>query len=292
MPNTRQGGWLFVIGLLTLAAAGCAPSDPVAIVPETLPNGVVGLSYALDLDITTLDPPTWRIIAGSLPPGLFLDDNTGKIAGVPGREGSYRFTIAALGRMFPVPLNQTSLVLTIVPRLTAAGDPPAGIVSRAYFHQFAAGGGVPPYSFSLVGLPAGLTFDGQTGIITGIPVIPLIDVRLDLTVADSGRPQQQITESFSLIIKPVPVRVGTTQLPVGKVRVAYSAQLAAEQGLPPYRWAMVNGLLPDGLRLDQVTGAITGTPTEHGTGTIEVRVTDSDSPPTSDTKSFTLTIEP
>jgi hypothetical protein len=42
----------------------------------------------------------------------------------------------------------------------------------------------------------------------------------------------------------------------------------------PYSWSLVSGQIPPGLSLSESPGRITGTPTEAGTFTFTVRVTD------------------
>src|SRR5690606_4260065 len=63
-------------------------------------------------------------------------------------------------------------------------------------------------------------------------------------------------------------------LPAGVVDEAYSQTLAATGGTGAYTWSVTAGALPNGLTLDPVTGEINGTPTETGTFTFTVQVTD------------------
>ena len=79
----------------------------------------------------------------------------------------------------------------------------------------------------------------------------------------------------------------TTPLPDGTVGTVYNQQLAAEN--TPTQWSVTNGTLPDGLTLNSV-GAITGTPSAVGSSTFTVTATNNDSG--SDSKEFTLTINP
>jgi hypothetical protein len=70
-----------------------------------------------------------------------------------------------------------------------------------------------------------------------------------------------------------PVAVTTFSLPGAVAGTAYSAQLAASGGTPPYVWALNSGVFPPGLTLSP-TGTVTGTPTSPGASSFTVRVTD------------------
>jgi hypothetical protein len=81
----------------------------------------------------------------------------------------------------------------------------------------------------------------------------------------------------------------SSPLPSGEVDRAYSYQLHATGGAPPYPdWQVTGGALPVGLGLDGGTGLISGTSTASGTATFTVQVRDSVSSTAS--KEFQLTI--
>ncbi len=65
------------------------------ITTTNLPNGTVGTSYNQTLAATGSDTITWRVTSGSLPTGLSLDENTGKIYGTPTTAEESTFTITA-----------------------------------------------------------------------------------------------------------------------------------------------------------------------------------------------------
>ena len=62
-------------------------------------------------------------------------------------------------------------------------------------------------------------------------------------------------------------------LPEAETGAPYNGAPVVAGGTGPYTWSVVGGSLPDGLRLDPLTGAIYGTP-EGGSSTFELQVAD------------------
>ncbi len=64
--------------------------------------------------------------------------------------------------------------------------------------------------------------------------------------------------------------------PTGRVGVAYSYQMVASGGVPPYTYSISSGALPDGVTFNASTGLLSGNPTTMAktTGNIGLRVTD------------------
>lgn len=70
--------------------------------------------------------------------------------------------------------------------------------------------------------------------------------------------------------------VTTSSLPTGETEVAYTYNLQAEGGMPPYTWSLAGGKknkLPQGLTLAS-DGTLSGIPTKAKTATFTVQVTD------------------
>src|SRR5262245_55382312 len=86
-----------------------------------------------------------------------------------------------------------------------------------------------------------------------------------------------------------PPQITTTSLPQGTAGTAYTAQLAAKDGDPPYQWSINTGLLPTGISLS-AAGALSGTPTASGTAGFSVKVTDTQS--ATDTQALSIVINP
>ncbi len=96
---------------------------------------------------------------------------------------------------------------------------------------------------------------------------------------------------ISSYFAPIPaVGVLSTTLPDGTMNVAYSYQLVANGGVPPYTWTITSGALPPGMNPLPSSGLISGKPTSTGTFTFTVKATDSDSPAGTATANLSLTV--
>ena len=138
-------------------------------------------------------------------------------------------------------------------------------------------GGTAPYTWSVTGgsLPAGLTLDGATGVITGTPTAAGTS-HFTISEADSGNPVQTVSAAESITIINTPaLSVASTALPSPTVGQQYSATLSAAGGIAPFTWSVTSGTLPQGLSLDPATGIISGTPSAAGSSTFTVQAKDS-----------------
>lgn len=66
----------------------------------------------------------------------------------------------------------------------------------------------------------------------------------------------------------------SASLPLATLGVPYLVSLGGGGGAPPYRWDILSGALPDGLRLD-TEGRISGEPASMGSYVFTIRLTDS-----------------
>jgi hypothetical protein len=96
------------------------------------------------------------------------------------------------------------------------------------------------------------------------------------------------TQSLGITVAAAPLTVTTNSLPDGTQNAAYSATLVAAGGTVPYTWSISIGTLPNGLALDINAGVISGTPTDTGTTTFTVQVTDANSLTASQMLSLTV----
>ena len=80
------------------------------------------------------------------------------------------------------------------------------------------------------------------------------------------------------IICPV-ISISPTALPGAAVGIPYSQIVSASGGAAPYAYSIASGVLPTGLSLNSLTGAITGTPTGIGTFNFTIQGTDANGCP-------------
>ena len=194
--------------------------------------------------------------------------------------------IAACGQVNTT-VNSASSSLTVV---TSAL--PAGKVGVVYSATLQAGGGTPPYRWSVSSgtLRHGLLLDPASGVISGTPDTDGdSDDALTFAVGDSGNPGQTASATLALEIAAADLDILTTSLPAGTVGTPYSATLSASGGTPPYLWTLTAGALPAGFTLNGATGVIAGTPAAAASIPLSFLLSDSSKP--ARTQSVTLVLD-
>jgi len=176
--------------------------------------------------------------------------------------------------------------------ITTAAALPDGLLNTAYSQNLAASGGTPPYTWGIQSgsLPAGLNLSSD-GLLAGTPTSAGTFI-MTVRVRDSAQPKASATTTFTLNINnpASPLTITTAAaLPNGLLNTAYSQNLVASGGTPPYTWNLQSGSLPAGFNLSS-DGLLAGTPTSAGTFIMTVRVRDSAQPKASATTTFTLNI--
>jgi hypothetical protein len=153
---------------------------------------------------------------------------------------------------------------------------PDGTVNQPYATTVSGSGGITPYAWSVTpGLPANLTFDPTTGVISGTPAADGNSTHT-FTLGDSSSPVQTVQQSLSLTINTASpdLSITTTSLPNGAVGKAYNENVQSTGGTGTLTWIIVAGALPQNLILNSTTGLISGTPNASGTSSFTVRVAD------------------
>lgn len=243
------------------------------IVTTEVPDGAVGVPYAAALEAMHGDGAyTWAVTGGALPDGLVLDAGTGAIGGTPTVEGSSGFTVEVTSagmtgeREFTLAVHAALAVTTT--------DLPPGVVGVAYDADLEAAGGDGDYTWSVEAgaLPGGLALAAGTGAIGGVPEAAGSGT---FTVRVESGDGQTAEAELTLAVHDV-LAVTTADLPDGQIGQAYDHTLAAAGGDGSYTWTIAAGALPDGITLDEASGALGGAPTETGDFDVTVEVASGD----------------
>jgi hypothetical protein len=252
----------------------------------TLPGGEVGVAYSQQLSVTGGTAPiTFAVTDGTLPDGLTLSPG-GLISGTPTAAGSFNFTITATDANGATASQAFDVTVAAAPTISPTVLPDA-VVNTPYSQQLNVSGGTGPFTWSVSSgsLPAGLTLDSGTGLISGTPTT-VGSSTFTVTVTDSlgGVASQQYTIQVNQTLA-----INQATLPDATAGTAYNQQLTVTGGTAPFTWTVSSGSLPPGLSLSS-SGLLSGTPTTAGTFGFTVTVTDANG--ASASQPFTFVVRP
>ncbi|HUB03166.1 MAG TPA: putative Ig domain-containing protein [Terriglobales bacterium] len=181
-------------------------NPPLQITNTMLSEGVINVAYSgAATSLTAIggtQPYSFSISSGSLPNGLTLNASTGQISGTPTKTGAFSFTAKVTDSSSPAQSATANLSITINPTLSITTTSlPSGSVGTAYSTTLAATGGITPYTWSVSSgsLPAGLTLNATTGVISGTPTT-VETSNFSVTVEDGETPTEATVGNFSITI--------------------------------------------------------------------------------------------
>ncbi|MGO4256215.1 putative Ig domain-containing protein [Marmoricola sp. RAF53] len=253
---------------VTVTTVGPAATPPTITTPTDLPTATRGATYS-----TTLTKNgragTWSA-AQPLPPGLSLDADTGVLSGVPTAVGTYgvypTFTETSTGlsasAALRVKVDGTNVGITSPAQL------PGATRGEVYSVTLTKTGGDGTWG-TLAELPAGLTLDAGTGVLSGAPhQAGTFGIYPTFTETATG---QQATRALTLVVGGDPLAVTTSTLPDAPRNLPYSVTLTKTGTAGT--WSTI-GDLPPGLALDPDAGVISGIPTTAATYPVYVVFTE------------------
>jgi hypothetical protein len=139
--------------------------ENVVISTALLPDGVVGQAYNAILDaVKGASPYVWTITG--LPPGVTAAGNT--LSGTPTTPGIYSVNVSVSDTSGGTDAKTFSMKI-ISPVIIATTALKAGVIGQAYSDTVTATGGLAPYSWTITGLPNGITATGNT--LSGTPTV-------------------------------------------------------------------------------------------------------------------------
>ena len=166
--------------------------------------------------------------------------------------------------------NSSVASITVNPDPVISGTPPPGTVGTAYSTTLNAAGGTAPLTWSTVGsLPAGLTFNPATGVISGMPTTAG-SIGFSAQILDSSDVPYtaKAPETIAISTPVAQLEMISGNPPAGTVGIAYSTSLSASGGTTPYSFSVTSGSLPAGLTLDG--GHRRDCRNAHGSGNIDL----------------------
>ena len=190
----------------------------VSITTESLDDAPIGESYSVRLAASGgRQPYTWAVTAGALPGStedssyLRLSSSSCVISGTPGQRATTQtFTITVSDRDSPESADSRDFKIVVpVTIITSALD--GATIGTAYDESLSAAGGLPfrtdagaaYYHWSLAegaALPAGLTLDEETGVISGTPEPGATTATFSVRVADNDTPATQAEIELTITV--------------------------------------------------------------------------------------------
>jgi len=191
----------------------------------------------------------------------------------------FLFLLAAAAAVFAQDKATQQFTLTVAsPTLTiSTTSVPHATVGVAYSTAVQVTGGVTPYSFSVTNgaLPAGVSLNAGTGVISGTPTAAGT-ASFTVRVSDTETPPQVASQALTLLVINA-LTITTVTVPNAQIGTVYSASIGIAGGVPPYTCSVLSGTLPTGLALSTSGSScvISGTPTQAGQFTFTIQVADS-----------------
>ncbi|MEQ1513155.1 MAG: putative Ig domain-containing protein [Lysobacteraceae bacterium] len=267
---------------------------PIVTIDTGLPDGQVDNPYSQSVSASGgLQPYTFSVTEGALPPGLELDTR-GIVTGVPTAAGSYTFTLTAADNNIsfgPVTASRTYTV-DIDPSGLVLGPKtlPMASTDVNYFQYFDASGGVAPYTYrvSAGALPPGMFL--SFSFLSGTPSVAGT-YHFSITATDRTWPVPlTVTREYVLVVELTAIEINPLVFPEATAGRSYGQGVSARGGIRPYHYSLAAGALPPGMSLSD-SGYISGTSNVAGHYSFTLRVADSASGTASTaTRDFSLTV--
>ncbi len=264
----------------------------ITVNPASTTAATVGSAFTQTFSATGgTSPYVWAVSSGALLAGLSLNTSTGVVSGTPTSGAAASFTLRATDALGCTGTRPYTLTPACLPITVSPASAIQGLAGASYTQTLTASGGLSPYSAWTVTsgtLPAGLTLNSSTGVISGTPTTatgPTVNVTVSVTDSYGCQGSQVVA------IKICPaIAISPTTLANGTVGSPYSQAVTASGGASPYIYSVWSGSLPAGLSLEPSTGIISGTPTSTATAAFIVSATDANA--CLSTRSFSITPAP
>jgi hypothetical protein len=232
--------------------------------------------------------PTFGELKNS-PSWLTFNTSTGVLSGNPvaGSAGTYNLTFKANNGVGIEATQNFTLTVNEAPAITSADRATLTVGTAGSFAVTATGGSTPDLSES-GRLPAGITFDKTTGVLSGTPEVGTTGT-YSLTFKASNGVGKAATQRFTLTVNEAPAITSPDKVSFA-VGIPWSFSVTAT-GFPAPTFGDP-GALPSGVTFNKATGVLSGTPAAGSAGTCNLTFKASNGVGVDATQDFTLTVTP
>ncbi|MBV4357603.1 MBG domain-containing protein [Pinibacter aurantiacus] len=181
----------------------------LSISPSTIPAPAIASAYSQTLSASNgTTPYSFALTAGSLPAGLTLSPSLGIISGTATAGGVFNFTVTVTDATAKTATRNYSITVGAPTISVSPTTLPAGDQNVAYTATtVTASGGTSPYSYAVTSgtLPAGLTLNPTTGILSGTPTASGPSVfTITATDASSGVGPYTGSRGYTMTVNSLP----------------------------------------------------------------------------------------
>lgn len=238
-------------------------SSPPAITSATAATATRGTAFTYT--ITATNSPTSYNATG-LPSGLNVNTATGVISGTPTVAGS---STVALSASNGIGTGTATLTLTVNPPkpVITSATSASGTINTAFNYTITASNA--PTSYNATGLPAGLSVNTTSGVISGTPTTSGSSA-VTLSASNAGG-TGTATLTIAIASAGGQPTITSPLTATATKGTAFTYTITAT-GSPT---GFAAGGLPAGLGITTTTGVISGTPTTTGTSTVTLSASNS-----------------
>jgi hypothetical protein len=211
--------------------------------------------------------------------GFLIDPTCGLITGTPTQTGTYQFTVIVTDAFLntSTPVTFTWKVTGGGLSFTAPGNQTNAVGDKVNLAMSGASGGTAPYTWSASGLPAGLSMNASTGVVSGtITAGSATPATVTVTLSDSAK-TTPVTQTFTWTVPVAGPSISAPTVPASTVGTKVSTTASYTCASTPCTFTLQNA--PSWLTITSTSGsAITlgGTPDKTGSnGGITITVKDS-----------------
>src|SRR6202030_2282615 len=277
----------------TLAVGDSGPTATV--IPNQSANEGQAFSLNVSSHFTAPAAGDTLTFSAKLPAGLSIDAHTGVISGTPtdGDFGNNPITVTAtdahgksISETFTLAVGDSGPTATVIPNQGASEGHAFSLNVASHFTAPAAG---DTLTFSAK-LPAGLSIDAHTGVISGTPTDSDFGNN-PITVTATDAHGKSISETFTLAVGdsgPTATAIANQSSYEGQ---SFSLNVSNHFAAPAAGDTLTfSAKLPAGLSINSHTGVISGVPTDSDFGNNPITVTATDAHGKAISESFQLQV--